>query len=96
MFLLLIVLQLDCTHATSHCVMTIFMFTHKHMCLTTSCITIISHQDAKLSQCIWMLTPAIEAEEMTSRSQHFGFEIGVVIQMGNSQISNCPDFQAVC
>lgn len=72
-----------------------FMFTHKPVCLTTRCITIISHQDAKLSQCIWMWTPATEAEEMTPGNQWFSFEIGVMIQMGNSQISNCLDFWAV-
>jgi hypothetical protein len=56
--------------------MYIFVLTHKHMCLTTSCITIISHQDAKLSQYIWMLTPAMEAEGTTSIKQYFIYKIG--------------------
>lgn len=71
-----------------------FVFTHNPVCLTTSCITIISHQDAKLSQGVWMWTPATEAEEMTPGNRWFHFEMGVMIQMGNSQISNCSDFWA--
>lgn len=61
----------------------IFMFMHKHICLTTSCETIISHQDATLSQHIEMLTPVREAGRMTSINQRLPFEFGE----GNSWIS---------
>lgn len=75
--LLLFILLLDYTPPPPTVFIYIFMFTHKHICLTTSCETIISHQDAKLSQHIQMLTPVKEAERMTSINQGLIFEIGV-------------------